>query len=104
MMCNGTHVYRCGESMTIVNADAHREHIVAAFNDPLVTRVVLDFSSVRVCDSCGIRTLLSAQRLSVEVGKPLLILRPDLFFRDMIKSVKLDSVLTLVSEVDGLDL
>ncbi len=99
-----TFVYRCSESITIVNADFQRARILEGLNDPCVKRVVLDMESVKICDSSGIRMLLSIHRVTLEKNMALLLYKPDTYFSGMIASVKLDTIFTLVNDVEGLSL
>ncbi len=93
------YVYRCGERVTIANADRARALFEEAFGKAENT-LVLDMQDVRECDSSGLKLLIDLNRKAEAENKQLLLYRPRPVLRDLLAMTRLDAILTIIDVLD----
>jgi anti-anti-sigma factor len=103
MSHESTATYRFGDKIHIGNADGISVAIDRLFTADVATRIVLDMGNVRICDSYGLRLLVSFQRKATSTGKKLLLFQPDRMLSEMLAAVNLTSVFTIVKTREELD-
>jgi anti-anti-sigma factor len=98
-MTQSTATYKFGEKIFLGNADALMIHVDKFFNDESVTTIVFDLDQVRLCDSYGLKFLISCQRKCNTAGKRLLLYRPDSILREMLDNTKLTHFFSLTDQL-----
>jgi anti-anti-sigma factor len=91
--------HKFGEKIFLGNADGLRFQIDRFFEDPSVTAVVFDMENVRLCDSYGLKFLITYHRKALAAGKKLYLFRPDVILREMLDNTKLSQVFTIVDSM-----
>jgi anti-anti-sigma factor len=87
--------FKFGEKIFLGNADGLRSQIDRFFDDAAVTAIVFDMENVRLCDSYGLKFLITYLRKSQSAGKKLYLFRPDTVLREMLDNTKLSQVFTI---------
>jgi anti-anti-sigma factor len=87
--------YKFGEKIFLGNADGLRSLIDRFFDDAAVASIVFDMENVRLCDSYGLKFLITYHRKALSAGKKLYLFRPDVILREMLDNTKLSQVFTL---------
>jgi anti-anti-sigma factor len=87
--------FKFGEKIFLGNADGLRSQIDRFFDDAAVTAVVFDMENVRLCDSYGLKFLITYQRKALASGRRLYLFRPDVIVREMLDNTKLSQVFTI---------
>ena len=95
--------YKFGEKIFLGNADGLRSHIDKLFEDAAVNAVVFDLENVRLCDSYGLKFLITYHRKSLSAGKKLYLFRPDIIVREMLDNTKLSQVFTITDAMPDED-
>jgi anti-anti-sigma factor len=95
--------YKFGEKIFLGNADGLRSHIDKFFEDAAVSAVVFDLENVRLCDSYGLKFLITYHRKSLSAGKKLYLFRPDIIVREMLDNTKLSQVFTITDAMPDED-
>jgi anti-anti-sigma factor len=96
-----TFIFRFGEKISIDNTDRYIEEVSRGFDAPGISRVVFDLENVRECSSYGLRLFLIFQRRAEKDGKTLLLFRPNPVMFDLLKTIHLDHVFTIVSTLEN---
>lgn len=73
---NAVFTFACADKIHIGNADRINSSIEPALNDSSVRVIVMDLENVRVCDSYGLRLLVSLHRQADRLNKRLVLLLP----------------------------
>ena len=91
--------HKFGEKIFVGNADGLRTRIDPLFDDSEVRDVVFDLENVRMCDSYGLKFLITYHRKARATGKNLYLFRPDVVLREMLDSTKLSQVFTVTDSL-----
>jgi anti-anti-sigma factor len=91
--------YKFGEKIFLGNADGLRSHIDKFFDDAAVEAIVFDLENVRLCDSYGLKFLITYHRKSLTTGKKLYLFRPDIIIREMLDNTKLSGIFTITDSM-----
>jgi anti-anti-sigma factor len=91
--------YKFAEKIFLGNADGLRTQIDRFFQDAAVTAIVFDMENVRLCDSYGLKFLITYHRKALATGKPLYLFRPDVILREMLDNTKLSQVFTITDSM-----
>jgi anti-anti-sigma factor len=91
--------HKFGEKIFLGNADGLRSQIDKFFDEAAVDIVVFDMGNVRLCDSYGLKFLITYQRKALATGKKLLLFRPDGILREMFDNTKLSQVFTITDSL-----
>jgi anti-anti-sigma factor len=89
-----------GEKLSLGNADTHRAIIDGFFDDPSVDTIMFDMENVRLCDSYGLKFLLTYHRKAEATGKKLILFRPDFILQEMLDNTKLSNVFKIIGASD----
>jgi anti-sigma B factor antagonist len=89
----------CGE-IDLYTAPRLHSELAGLLAEGMPARVVIDMSGVEFCDSTGMNVLLSCLRRARERGGELEIAAPKPAVRKILQVTGLDSVFTLVEDVD----
>jgi len=92
--------YKFTDQIYIGNADLLREQIDTLFTDTNSAYFVFDLEHVRLCDSYGLRLLLTFQRKADAAGRKLLLYRPDHLLKSMLETTQLTKVFTIVDNLE----
>jgi anti-anti-sigma factor len=95
-------IHAFGESIGIELVDELHRMLVPVFSNPAISMMVCDMGNVRVCDSSGLRFLLSLQRKANETGKRLIIYRPQTMFRQLLEHTNLIQVFSVHESLENL--
>jgi anti-anti-sigma factor len=87
--------YKFAEKIFLGNADGLRSGVDRLFEDSGVTTIVFDMENVRLCDSYGLKFLITFQRKALSSGKALYLFRPDFILREMLDNTRLSRVFTI---------
>ena len=91
--------YRFGEKIFLGNADGLRSHVDRLFEDAAVGAIVFDLENVKLCDSYGLKLLITYHRKSLLAGKKLYLFRPDVIVKEMLDNTKLSEVFTITDSM-----
>jgi anti-anti-sigma factor len=91
--------YKFAEKIFLGNADGLRNQIDRFFQDAAVTAVVFDMENVKLCDSYGLKFLITYHRKAISAGKTLYLFRPDIILREMLDNTKLSQVFTITDSM-----
>jgi len=95
--------YKFGDKLSFGNADAFRLHIDRLFDDAKADTIMFDMENVRLCDSYGLKFLLTYHRKAESCGKKLILFRPDFILKEMLDSTKLSNVFTILGAQNQLE-
>ena len=90
----------CGE-IDLYTAPRLHSELAALLADGMPARVIIDMSGVEFCDSTGMNVLLSCLRRARERGGELEIAAPKPAVRKILQVTGLDSVFTVIPDVDA---
>jgi|WetSurMetagenome_2_1015567.scaffolds.fasta_scaffold00022_4 anti-anti-sigma factor len=93
-------LYRFGEKIFLGNADGLGVIVDRLFQNPEAREIVFDLEKVTLCDSYGLKFLITYQRRANASGKTLLLYRPDASLREMLDSTKLTHFFTVADTLD----
>jgi anti-sigma B factor antagonist len=93
----------CGE-IDLYTAPRLHSELGAVLADGMPPRIVIDMSGVEFCDSTGMNVLLSCLRRARERGGELEIAAPKPAVRKILQVTGLDSVFTVIPDVDAAEL
>jgi len=93
-------VYKFGEKIFLGNADGLGVIIDKILENPATQSVVFDMENVRLCDSYGLKFLITYQRKATAHGKTLFLYRPDAFLKDMLENTKLTHFFSVIDTLD----
>ncbi len=88
--------YKFGEKLSFGNADAFRIALDKLFENADADTIMFDMENVRLCDSYGLKFLLTYHRKAEACGKKLILFRPDFILKEMLDSTKLSNVFTIL--------
>jgi anti-anti-sigma factor len=91
--------YKFAEKIFLGNADGLRSHVDGFFEDATVSAIVFDLENVKLCDSYGLKFLITYHRKSLAAGKKLYLFRPDIIIREMLDNTKLSGVFTITGSM-----
>jgi anti-anti-sigma factor len=91
--------YKFAEKIFLGNADGLRSHIEKFFDDGAVTTIVFDMENVRLCDSYGLKFLITFHRKALTTGRRLFLFRPDFILREMLDNTRLSQVFSITDSM-----
>ncbi|MBD3343471.1 MAG: STAS domain-containing protein [Chitinivibrionales bacterium] len=93
-------LYKFGEKVYIGNTDNLSAVISSNIESKDPSTIIFDLENVRLCDSYGLRMFITFHRKITSEGKTLIFYRPDPLLREILDTVKLSKIFTIVDTLD----
>ena len=94
-------LFTLSDRLLVDTVDAIRQRLDALLRPDEVQVLVLDMVQVRLCDSSGLRLLLSVQRDADRLAKRVVLYRPERVMRDLLDTTRLSQVFAIVNNLDS---
>ena len=89
-----------GDRLLVDNVENIRPRLEVLLHSDAVAVLVLDLSQVRLCDSSGLRLLLSVQREADALSKKMILYRPERTVQELFEATRLNQVFTVIGVLD----
>jgi anti-anti-sigma factor len=89
----GEYRFRCGQRITIANADRVRLLLREAYHK--APRLIIDLRDLRECDSSGLKLFIDLHRMAEKEHHQVLLYNPRPAILDLLRMTRLDTVLVI---------
>lgn len=96
-----TSTYRFGEKIVISNVDFLRSELEPLCSANDIHRVIFDLENCQVCDTYGVQFFLECRRKAEQQNKELILYRPGILLRAILKNSGIIHVFTIVDRFEG---
>jgi len=93
--------YRFGEKVVLKNVDFLRYELEPLCTAPDIHRIIFDLENCKVCDSYGVQFFLECRRKAELHNKELLLYRPGILLRAILKHSGISHVFTIVDTLES---